>query len=609
VTLHQKFADPPRGHAEKHLSAPRPTGASAPSDSTRSFPHDVRPVSSSHSVIFPSFKVVELPQLTIPHSRPGGFAVTRKKGFRVYSRSVSRVTRATVLASTLAVLAAGQSIRAADPIAPARSRLGINLSGIADWNTEHPFADAFKTSRPWISQRQGAPWGQGPKLAVDKLGWVQRLETNAWAETLLFTHGHAPAGTYLCLYEGEGLLEVRGSGRVRQQQPGRIEIDLDPSKGSLFLQLRHTDPQRPLRNIRLYMPDCGPDGPAGPFHPAFLARWREFNTIRFMDWMETNGSEQHEWADRPTPNHATYSQRGVPAEVMIELCNRLGAHPWFCMPHRASDDYVRQFARLVRERLRPDLIVYVEYSNELWNSMFVQHRYAASEGRRLGFAQKDWEAAWRFTAWRSRQVHQIWEETLGDRKRLVRVIASQAANPYVTEQILTFQDSARHFDALAIAPYFSLNVSPQGSETLPPAAEVANWSLEKLLDHVRQHSIPEAIEHMRQQRKLADRYGLRLIAYEAGQHLVGVGGAENLEPLSRLLQEANRHPAMKEFYQTYLDAWLREAGGDLCCLFSSVGTYSKWGSWGLLEGAPQVSSPKFDAVIQWNRAHPRPPTP
>lgn len=536
------------------------------------------------------------------HGRPGPNRATPARGRR---RDGPPAPWVAGLCLALSVLAASSPLAAADALSPARSRLGINLSGIADWNTEHPFADAFKTARPWISQRTGAPWGQGPKLDLDPLGWVRRLEPDSWAETLLFTHGHAPAGQYLCLYEGQGTLEVHGSGRVLQRQPGRIEIELDPAKGPLFLQLRQTHPERPLRNIRLFMPDCGPDGPTGPFHPAFLQRWREFNTLRFMDWMETNNSEQREWADRPTPAHATYSQRGVPLELMIDLCNRLGANPWFCMPHQATDDYVRQFARLVRDQLRPDLHVYVEYSNELWNSMFAQHRYAAAEGRRHGFAEKDWEAAWRFTAWRSRQIHRIWEETFGGRQRLVRVIASQAANPYATEQILTFQDSARHFDALAIAPYFGPIVSPQGSKTLPPAAEVATWPLERLLEHIRQHSLPEAIEHMRQHRRLADRYGLRLIAYEAGQHLVGTGGAENLEDLTQLLQAANRHPAMGELYQTYLDAWLREAGGDLCCLFSSVSSYSKWGSWGLLEGASQTGSPKYDAVLRWNRAHPR----
>ena len=39
--------------------------------------------------------------------------------------------------------------------------LGINLNGPADWNSELPFADVFRLSRRWISQREGQPWGKG----------------------------------------------------------------------------------------------------------------------------------------------------------------------------------------------------------------------------------------------------------------------------------------------------------------------------------------------------------------------------------------------------------------------------------------------------------------
>ena len=59
---------------------------------------------------------------------------------------------------------------------PARARLGINLSGPADWNTEYPFVDVFRFSRHWISQRPGAGWGRGPTLDCDPRGWPRRLE-------------------------------------------------------------------------------------------------------------------------------------------------------------------------------------------------------------------------------------------------------------------------------------------------------------------------------------------------------------------------------------------------------------------------------------------------
>ena len=69
-----------------------------------------------------------------------------------------------------------------------------------------------------------------------------------------------------------------------------------------------------------------------------------------------------------------------------------------------------------------------------------------------------------------------------------------------------------------------MNIRPKGSRETPGASEVAQWPLERLLAYVQTNSLPEAAGWMRQQKVVADRFKVRLIAYEAGQHLVGVGG-------------------------------------------------------------------------------------
>ncbi|HSI25011.1 MAG TPA: hypothetical protein VK952_05270, partial [Methylotenera sp.] len=43
----------------------------------------------------------------------------------------------------------------------ANARLGINLAGLADWNTELPFVDLFRMSREWVSQPKDGAWGSG----------------------------------------------------------------------------------------------------------------------------------------------------------------------------------------------------------------------------------------------------------------------------------------------------------------------------------------------------------------------------------------------------------------------------------------------------------------
>ena len=63
-----------------------------------------------------------------------------------------------------------------------RPRLGINLAGPCDWNTELPFVDLMRFSRAWTSQKKGLPFGAGPALDLDGNGYPKRLPEGAWAE-------------------------------------------------------------------------------------------------------------------------------------------------------------------------------------------------------------------------------------------------------------------------------------------------------------------------------------------------------------------------------------------------------------------------------------------
>lgn len=493
--------------------------------------------------------------------------------------------------------------------APGLPRAGINLNGPADWNSELPFVDVFHLSRTWVSQREGADWGQGPKLQLDRRGYVTKLEPNCFAETPMNTVSRSPAGRYTVLYKGTGQLDAGGNARKVSESPGHMIIEAD-GKGSIFLRLLKTDPNDYVRDIRVIMPGFEETYAREPFHPIFLQRWRGMTTLRFMDWMQTNNSPQQKWADRPTMDDATWTtEGGIPIEMMVELSNRLGADPWFCMPHRANDDYVRRFAELVKERLDPKRRIYVEFSNEVWNGMFEQARWSGQRGIDLGIATpegggepKPWVGQWHYTARRSVEIFKIWDEVFGGReaaaRRLVRVLASQAGNTYVAEQILKFEDAAKNADALAIAPYVSFNISEQGEELT--AAGVANWSADQVLDYLEQKSLPESLQWVADHKRLADRHGLQLIAYEAGQHAVGIQGGENNDALTALLHAVNRHPRMGEIYTAYLKGW-QQNGGGLICLFASTGGWSKWGSWGLLENYDDKAAayPKFEATMKW----------
>ena len=519
----------------------------------------------------------------------------------------SLIRAATATLATAICLFGGIPCRAqADP-EPAQSRLGINLNGPADWNSEIPFVDVFRLSREWISQREGAGWGKGPGLSRDKSGWVTKLEPNCWAETPMLTiaNGRFPAGEYVVLYEGTGKIVLSNVDAIVSEAPGRIVFRPKAGSGGFFLRLSETDPNDHVRNIRVLLPGCEKTYTAEPFRAEFLKRWSGFNTIRFMDWALTNGSPQRDWADRPTPEYCNFTEKGVPVEVMVDLCNRLKANAWFCVPHAATDDYVRRLAELVKAKLDPSLRVHIEYSNEVWNGMFPQTAHSVAQAKALGLGPKErpWEGGGMYYARRSVEIFRIWEQVFGGRERLVRVLSWQAVSPWWTENIiLPSEDACKSADALAIAPYFAMLIGPQ---TTPNSDTVAGWTVDRVLDYTENTALPEALKAVAGQKRAADKFGLRLVAYEAGQHLVGVGGGENNEKMTALFLAANRHPRMGALYTKYLDAW-KAAGGDLMCLFASTGGWSKWGSWGLTEyyDETEADQPKLKAVTEWNRANP-----
>jgi hypothetical protein len=484
----------------------------------------------------------------------------------------------------------------------AKPQLGINLSGLTDWGTELPFVDIFHASRGWISQRQDESWGNGPALELDENGWVKSLEPDCYAELPFLVNmvDHHPGGAYTLLYDGEGTFTFKG-GTVVEDSPGRKVIEV-ASSSMLWLRLTETTPGNHVRNIRLILPGFEDTYDKEPFHPVFLARWKGMKCLRFMDWMSTNASQQEKWQNRPKVSDASWAKDGgVPLEVLIDLSNRLKIDPWFCMPAKADDDYVRQFASLVKEKLDPSLKPHIEYSNEIWNNSFEQAKWAQAQGQELGLGEpaRPWEGRAMFYVQRSLEIFKIWEQTFGGKARLVRILAWQAASaPNWTDGLLmSGTQGAEDVDALVIAPYMSLNVSMDDLST------VASWSVDQVLDHVENVSLPDSIKWMETQKSVADKYGVKLFAYESGQHLVGVGGAQQDEALAKLFHEVNRHPRMGALYTRYYDAWA-STGGDMMAVFTSIHKWGTFGSWGLAEYYDQQpsDSPKYKATMEWAKS-------
>jgi hypothetical protein len=307
---------------------------------------------------------------------------------------------------------------------------------------------------------------------------------------------------------------------------------------------------------------CTPLSPGfanGRFTAAFVDDLRPFRVIRFMNWMRANGDPPRTWAERPLPQTRSQAEGGgVAMEHMVDLATRLNADPWFTLPLNADDEYYRNFAIYVRDHLPRDRQSYVEVSNEVWNSGFAQSKEASRLGQARYPSASPIEANDYFYADRVRAVMTIWRNVFGaeTKQRVVRVLSSQAFYAQRAENALQHDQTWRYVDALAIAPYFGEGVqaiSVTGDLRLHELAARGPGYIDK------------AIAAARENKVVAARYGIPLIAYEAGPDFIGYN------PVAKADAEAWRQsPELNRLYRAYLNRWRREIGG-LIVVFDSAG--------------------------------------
>lgn len=539
------------------------------------------------------------------------------------------------------------------------SGLGTNLEGVEDFAAAYPFTDFFKQSRPWITASETVfDTDDAAQLDLDEDGWVRSLpactadpQQFCFARTVFNSSGaDHPGGDYLVLYEGAGTLTYGGAVKNETlSSAGRDVVTVD-GDSLWFLTITSTAaaPDH-LRNIRVYPPGFDPQVAAVPtFHPDFVAQLAPYRTLRFMDWMRTNGggfggapNNQQVFGDRALPTDAHWTREaGVPLEAMIELANLVDAEPWFTIPHRATDAYVTQFAQMVLAQLDAERRVYVEHSNEVWNSF--PQGFDVEDAALVNFpggADSPFTKRMNQHGMRTARICELFRVAFGAQAgRIECVLGAQAANTFTAQEAgdcplavgtgLRLTPCLAPGDSVAIAPYFGNYLDVAAN-----ADEVQGWTLAQLFDEIEEgaqlqdafadsatpctDNFPQnftvpcptgALEEVEvwieAQFASADSRGLSMIAYEGGQHLVGVQGVENNDAVTDLFVAANRDAAMGAAYARYLDSW-KANGGELFVHFTLSFSYGRFGSWGVLETlTPSAPTPKQQAIDDFNAANP-----
>lgn len=499
----------------------------------------------------------------------------------------------------------GSPARKVSSTEPAEFSMGMNLSSVTYYTRELPFVDVMKSSMPWVTQNdRDVAGGKNPwdtekihSIPLDADGYplslpveIPGMEAPQITATLMCRaiEGRYPKGRYVCLYDGQGDIRFFFDAKVVGSSPGRIELDVTPSHAGIFMKILRSEKNDHIRNIRVIMPGFEDSYALEPFNPVFLERLKPFKTIRFMDWQRTNDSTVQKWAQRTTPSSYTQADRaGVAVEYLIDLCNRIDADPWLCIPHQADADYIRGFAGLAKGSLRQDRKVYIEYSNEVWNAMFGQYRWVEAHGDpALSHARK--------YAHFARQAFNIWlKEFRGQEGRVIRVVSGQQVRPGIAEDIIGHLGQGG-FDVLASSGYFGLGEEGyKALHTLGPRS-TAHDVMRSVYENMRAHELPAMEKHA----KIASRHGVRYVTYEAGQAVCPFPLGSSPSYL-QALWDAQESPELYSTYREFI-ASCREMNLSLFMAFAFVSPQdTKSGSWGHLEylDQPTAEALKFRVLL------------
>lgn len=443
-------------------------------------------------------------------------------------------------------------------------------------------------SRALANLAAGGNWGAKDRHVlgldeVDEQGNVKKLLPGVPLMRIMTPPNVAEKNpTIRCTWSGKGILKVggrtvqgvrydaRGFTYVLNNIPGP-----DGAPPVVALTLSDVDSSDPIRDI-----DCRETTmPATTrIDPLFVAALRGFKVIRFMDWQNTNQNAPVTWATRHLPSAIDTTRRdGVAIEDMIALAKDAGTDAWFNMPYNGDDDYYERFARLVHDSLPADRAVYVELGNEVWNHGFKVAAQAMQEGQAANLSDNANKAGLLRYAQRLAHVMDIWKKVYADRPRsLVRVAACQNGD-WCAKTVLGYEDTARHVDAMATAPYFGARLNNNVYASPADMFAALDGEIDRTLDIALQVKAAAA------------QFGKRYIAYEGGQHLI----FKDVE----FEQQVERDPRMYDAYKKYLDFW-RARIGDTISLWVASGRISRYGGWGLVEyvGQPLSDAPKMRAV-------------
>jgi hypothetical protein len=491
-------------------------------------------------------------------------------------------------------------------------QLGININLAERGGT---FVDIVKEGYRWVKVGDG---NELTSLQVDQQGWPKVnaqfiTDYRPVAEWIGSIDDPAAyridvSGTYKCSFAGSA--DVRGvSGGTAQNKTfnavsnlttfdfvvpslpgtnhGLIIIEFTKTKrtaagaeGSGFTSFRMLRPGYKLSTTKTFTDE-------------FIAALTgiKFSTVRFMNFTLTNGCDpdypqQTKWVMRKRKNDASQNRipplgktDGAAWEYVVELCNLVKMDPWINIPVSADSEYIRATAKFFKANLDHDRKIYIESSNEVWNTApgFEQSLYNKAQAKTLGIGGHENHAR------RTVEIASIFAQVFGKEalnKHILIVLCSHKpmlkwwVMPMFDYISKTYGKPKDFIYAIACQTYFSGGVT-------------AGESVDKILAECKSNITAQIDETgktdedgRKQWIKFAHDKGLAggFCSYEGGPDH---GGGDVTNIANRI--KAERDSKMAVIWTFNYDNAFFKIGGNLVMHYSLSSAYTRYGCWGLTD--------------------------
>jgi hypothetical protein len=503
--------------------------------------------------------------------------------------------------------------------AVAHDLLGANLNFIGDFRRNHEFVDVVKQSRRFLAIGQFDDSVPANLAPVGPDGWpttdfrILAMAAQQGTQQL--------AGTYKIVFNGQATLDTNSGGagtisnKVFDAPSNTTTADLAFPAGAENLMINFTGTGGSVKNLRIIRPGYPVSG-TPLLHTPWKQHTERFRVLRFLDWTRTNGNRHVNWADRTTPEKSRTEAYIAQWETVVDAANLMNRDAWINVPVLASNEYVTNLATLLRDRLNPNLNVYVEYGNELWNfslrdvgmDEFLGGVFnGATENRNLAVAsppdspirhdgQTDQTTlGFRRVALRLVEISDIFKTVWGAaaiNTRVRPVLAGQMANSFIVSEGLEMVDNVNGlnrrpntvFYAVSGAPYIFPAAIPDGN-----ADETPGMNAQQILDGLaagvaNAPSDANAYQYLIHA-GLGAWYGLKVVAYEAGFDNFG---GQNIEAK----RAANLDPQIRTICRNLIDQWHSFGFEHLMWFNGGADSYdTQFGMWPVVEDLA-VQAPK-----------------